>query len=502
MEQGFLNIIILIFSPLIAGLLIFLGLFRDNQIIIRRSAKWFMLLHFIYALAFLLNYNTNLQFEYVTTLPFGLFGNQGALITFAQDFLSSTLVVLCDFIIFICLLNAKSTVLNKHKFFYSFALFFSFGVNVMLMSQDLFLFALAGLFEVFCAYILILNFTRTKFQNQNKRYLILNFFAFSFLVLTLCLTKAIFAKYQIELDTTNLINSADKIMPAVQFLTFLAFLICSAIKLPIIGLHKPILEIFNNSGASLGFISLCEFTLGFFILVKYNFYCFAKMFEMFLLLLIILGLISLIYFIALAIKEIELKKSLAYFTFSQIALSLTCLSTITQEGVLSAVFQFVSICIVALGLFLCANYIYNIFKTQKIIFMGDIATKTPDLAILNFILILAGIGFPLTSGFIARFLCLLAPCTSEVYSQNLVWIIILAIVLNIVLCAIYLLKTFQEIYFKKDNNLDIKPEKLLRHRFYGLLSVCLITVFLGIMPYVLLSGMSKYCDMILCAFSI
>ena len=206
------------------------------------------------------------------------------------------------------------------------------------------------------------------------------------------------------------------------------------------------------------------------------------------------------YFAILALGEKDLKKSFGYFCFSQSSIALCALCSISIEGICGAVLQCVSQSLILLGLFLCYCFVSQIFKTTKLPFMGALAPYAPKLAAFCFILTLAGIGIPFTSGFSAKFLCLLGGFSTQIYSQNVIWICNLFILIGLTLGAIYLITTFQKIFFGTDECNNYKISDLLRHRTLALfvLSICIIA--LGVAPYILTNSITKYADMIVSLF--
>ena len=79
--------------------------------------------------------------------------------------------------------------------------------------------------------------------------------------------------------------------------------------------------------------------------------------------------------------------------------------------------------------------------------MGGLAAHAPKLAALCFILTLAGANTPLTINFVSRFLCLLSGFSTQIYSQNTIWICTVFTLLGFILGMIYLIKVFQNIFF-------------------------------------------------------
>ena len=100
--MNFLSLIWLIFLPVIAAIVIMLPVFPNHQVRIRRFAKWFAGLHFVYALLFLLFFDTSMygmSFEKELTF-FGMswLKTLGISAKFALDGMTLLLSVLTAFI--------------------------------------------------------------------------------------------------------------------------------------------------------------------------------------------------------------------------------------------------------------------------------------------------------------------------------------------------------------------------------------------------------------------
>lgn len=489
-----LNIFILAILPLIAGFLIFIGFFRNNTVVIRRFAKYFNIAYLIYTLSFLANYNTNSELQYVINL-------KNYNILFGFDALGLILSILVIFIITICMIVAKSTLAAKQKLFYSFALFFEASAVLMFCAQNLYLFCLALFFEIFCAYILISNFAQSKGNKPASNYAILSFScAFAFMSAT-ALISAVLTKHSIYPSIQNLVQASPELSSLIQFLVFFTVLLTVCTKLPIFPFHKTMQSIIEGVGASLCFVFLTEFILGFFIFIKFNAYALNYIFGMIAPYLAIIAMVNVIYFAFLAIGSKDLKTSFAYFCFSQMLLAIPALAAINIDGICGAIYQIVSQSLILLGLFLCYCFAIQIFKTTKLPFMGALASHTPKLAALAFVFTLAGANMPLTGGFIGKFLSILGGFSTEVYTQNTIWMCTLFIIPVFILGMIYVIKTYQNIFFGTDECSDCKAIDLLRHRWTALLIVAILIIILGVAPYYLGEILSKYADMIVSMFS-
>ena len=59
--MNWLSLNILVFSPLLISILFLLPIFYGHSVLIRRFAKGFAGIHFVYALLFLVFFNTNIE---------------------------------------------------------------------------------------------------------------------------------------------------------------------------------------------------------------------------------------------------------------------------------------------------------------------------------------------------------------------------------------------------------------------------------------------------------
>ena len=498
--ENFISTIIFTLLPLFAGLIIFSGFFKNNTVVIRRFAKYFSALYFIFAIYEFFNRNTNSEFGNVFSSSFYILSSSTGGLSIGFDTIGSIFALLISFLILICFVMAKSAVSSKQRLFYSFVLFFESAILAVLSSQDFCIFCAAIIFAALCAYILVFNFSPIRARKETKEYLVLNSFAVFILCGAFALVYAILKYNSLEANLLNFTYSSSDLSGTIQLILFFAFLLISAVKIPFFGFHRPLLGIITNSNAALSCIFLSEFILGFFILIKFNMYILKDIFQIFSPSLAMLSIFNLCYFATLAIGEKDLKKSFGYFCFSQSSIALCALCSISIEGICGAIFQCISQSLILLGLFGCYCFASQIFKTTKLPFMGALAPVAPKLAAFSFILTLAGIGLPFTSGFSAKFLCILGGFSTQVYSQNIIWVCNLFILLGFALGAFYLISTFQKIFFGADECKDCKVTDLLRHRTLALavLTFCIIT--LGVAPYILTGSITKYADMIVSSF--
>ena len=129
----------------------------------------------------------------------------------------------------------------------------------------------------------------------------------------------------------------------------------------------------------------------------------------------ILCIISLYYTSIIAIRQIDLKKIIAYSSISHMALVILGLYSFTFEGILGAFFLMLSHGSVSGGLFYIIGCLYERYKTRIILYYGGIAQINPKLAFFCFLFILGNISFPFTLNFLAELLILLGLIQINIY---------------------------------------------------------------------------------------
>ena len=498
----FSNVIIFTILPLIAGLAIFTGFFRNNTVIIRRFAKYFSLAYFIFAAFEFFNRNTNSEFENIANSGFYILSKATGGISAGFDTIGSIFTLLVSFIVLICFIVAKSSITSKQKLFYSFVLFFESAFLISISTQDFCIFCAALMFMTICTYILVFNFSSFREKKELTSYLALNSFAVFLLSGAFALVYAILKHNGIEANILNFAYTSSDFSGTILLMVFMAFALLSAIKIPLFGFHKPLLTIIKSSNEALSCLFLSEFVLGFFIFIKFNLYILKDIFEIFAPIIAILSIFSLCYFAILALVQTDIKKSFGYFCFSQSSIALCAICSMSSEGICGAIFQCISQSLILLGLFLCYCFASQIFKTTKLPFMGALATHAPKLAAFSFILTLAAIGIPFTCGFSSKFLCLLGGFSTQIYSQDIIWICNIFILTGLTLCAFYAIRVFQKIFFGTDECYNCKVTDIFRHRTLALGIIVFCVFILGITPYLLTGTITKYADMIISAFLI
>jgi NADH:ubiquinone oxidoreductase subunit 4 (subunit M) len=146
--------------------------------------------------------------------------------------------------------------------------------------------------------------------------------------------------------------------------------------------------------------------LGAYGLFRFVIPLFADATYFFLPLLYTLCLLGIIYTCCSTVRQVDLKKIIAYASVSHMSFVILGLFTSTIQGVAGSIFLMLSHGIVSSGLFFLIGCLYDRYKTRVLRYYTGLVHTMPVFSFLFFFLILSNISFPGTSSFIGEFLVL------------------------------------------------------------------------------------------------
>jgi len=119
---------------------------------------------------------------------------------------------------------------------------------------------------------------------------------------------------------------------------------------------------------------------------------------------IILTICSFFYTNLTAIRQVDIKKIIAYSSVVHMNLIVLGILCISVEGLDGAVYQMLAHGLVSGALFFCIGIIYERVKSRFLWYYGGLAFILPVYSIFLFLFILANISFPTTCNFIGEML--------------------------------------------------------------------------------------------------
>ena len=148
-----------------------------------------------------------------------------------------------------------------------------------------------------------------------------------------------------------------------------------------------------------------------------------------------------------------------------------------------ALIEMVSHGVIALGLFFIADMIESRVGHDHFNKLGGLREKHPAFAFLFFVIVMASVALPLTSGFAGEFLLL-----QSVGSHNIVMALVAG--LTVVFGAVYMLRAFQSTMLGK-HNAELAFAEMTASEKMVLTILVIITIAIGVYPGMLLDVVHK-----------
>jgi len=144
----------------------------------------------------------------------------------------------------------------------------------------------------------------------------------------------------------------------------------------------------------------------------------------------VLAVLSVIYASLATIRQIDMKRIIAYSSIAHMNLIVLGLFSLNQHGIDGAIYLMIGHGIVSSALFFCVGVLYDRYHTRLLKYYSGLNMVMPWFSILFFIFTLANMSFPGTSNFIGEFVIL-----TGIFNRNT--FIALCAGTGIVLSAIY-----------------------------------------------------------------
>lgn len=344
--------------------------------------------------------------------------------------------------------------------------------NGVFVSQNLLL------FYVFFEAILIPMFVIIGiWGSENRIYATFKFFLYTFIGSLMFLGVIIYIFFNTgSLDINEVLNKDsignNSVKMVLCILTFVAF----AVKVPIFPLHSwlPDAHVQAPTEGSVILAALL-LKLGTYAILRILIPIFYEACLQISLYIFALGVISIIYGSALAFKQDNIKKIIAFSSIAHMGYVVSGIFSFTSTGLEGAIFQMVSHGLISAGLFFVIGIIYARTHTKEISELSGLAVKLPILAWTFMILVFGNIGVPGTSGFVGELFSLIGMSR---YSMPFTVIATFGVVLS----ALYMLRLYKRVmlgvYDTKLGNL----EPLHRREISVLTILCLSVMILGLYP--------------------
>ena len=269
-----------------------------------------------------------------------------------------------------------------------------------------------------------------------------------------------------------------------QILLWLAFFFSFAVKIPMVPFHIWLPEA-HAEAPTAGSVILAGvlLKLGGYGFIRFSIPMFPLATIYFTPLIFTLSLIAAIYASLTTIRQIDLKKIIAYSSVAHMGFVTLGLFTLNIQGIEGSLILMLSHGLVSSALFLCIGILYDRHKTRIIKYYSGLVQVMPLFLIFFFLFSFCNIGFPGTSSFIGELLVLVGS-----FQINTFFTFFISI--SIILSACYSIWLLNRIGFGSLKIVYLKVFQDISRREFFILAPLLILVFwMGLAPNFFLEEM-------------
>lgn len=331
--------------------------------------------------------------------PFSLFPfNMNYNITL--DFLSIWFVISTALLFPIVILISWESIKIYQKWYYiSSSLLYFALINLFVVDEIL-------LFYIFFEAMLIPMILLIGIRGSSKRriYAAMKFLIYTLLGSVLMFTMILWLYEKIGSTNIYLLNRYNFSLLQ-QFLMFIAFFSAFAVKIPTTPLHLWLPEAHVEAPTGIPVLSAG-------ILSKTGGYGYSRfvplpckdIISVVQPFIFMLSIISILYASVIALRQTDLKKTIAYASIAHMNLTVIGIFTSDINGISGAIYSMPVHGIVSSGLSIRVGILYDRYHTRIIKYYSGMSQVMPLFAISFFLLSLGNISFPFTGGFIGEFL--------------------------------------------------------------------------------------------------
>jgi NADH-quinone oxidoreductase subunit M len=257
---------------------------------------------------------------------------------------------------------------------------------------------------------------------------------------------------------------------------FWLFFIAFAIKMPVFPFHTWQPDTYEQSPTAVTMVlSGIMVKMGVFAVLRWLIPIFPAAVDKYDNIVIGLSVVGMIYASLIAIKQDDLKRLVAYSSIAHIGLMCAAIFSSHKIGVEGVMIQMFSHGINIIGLWIVIDLIEKQTGVRKISQLGGIAHKAPVLTIMLVVIALANIALPLTNAFVGEFMMF-----NGLFKFN-VWYAAVAGI-SIILAAVYTLNMVQKVFYGETNAVTAMVKEITWEQKI-ILSVIVVAIFMmGVFP--------------------
>ncbi|MFH1287327.1 MAG: NADH-quinone oxidoreductase subunit M [bacterium] len=475
----------LTFLPFVSGCLIFFFIPKGKEELIRKSVFVVSLVELGLSIFLIRQFNPELvEMQFVEKMAW--IPSIGVEYLIGVDGISVLIILLTTILTSVAILSSWASIKHRVREYYPLFLFMEAAVIGSLVSLDFIL------FYIFWEIMLIpMLFLIGVWGEENRLYAAMKFFLFTLVgsVLMLVGILALYFKYH-ELSgnplTFNILQLKTISYPVnFQLWVFMAFFIGWAIKIPMFPFHTWLPDAYVQAPTAGSIIIAGVLSkMGIYGFLRFSLPLFPLANQILAPLAAVLAVIAIIYGAFLAISQKDMKKLVAYSSFSHMGFIVLGIFAFSQFGLEGAILQLFNHGITIGALFLCVGLLYDRASTKQIEAFGGLSKRIPMYTFFFTLFLLASMGVPCLSGFVGEFLILTGAVKNNVslYSGLYRFLGVVAVV-GIPLGSAYILWLYQRVMLghkvnpKHANMLDLNLREIV-----CLVSLALFVIWIGVYP--------------------
>nr|QGN73945.1 NADH dehydrogenase subunit 4 [Prasinococcus sp. CCMP1194] len=268
-----------------------------------------------------------------------------------------------------------------------------------------------------------------------------------------------------------------------QIILWIAFFASFAVKVPMLPVHiwlpEAHVEAPTAGSVVLAGILLKLGTYGF---LRFSLPLFPYASLYFTPFIFVLSVIGILYASCTTLRQVDLKKIIAYSSVAHMNFVTLGLFSGTLQGIEGAIMLMLSHGFVSSALFLCIGVLYDRYKTRLLKYYGGCIHTMPLFAVLFLFFTLGNLSLPGTSAFVGEFMLL-----TGVYQTN-TFICFLA-ALGMILGAAYSLWLYNRVVFgHMKMSHSFSSSDVNRREFWIFFPLIVCTLWMGVFPEVFLDS--------------